>query len=76
MSNTFFQGEAQILSGETKPPTPLLVKALIIGNIFFLFYKFALSSTFFLPPTLSGVPEPGGCDAVSQYWNMLACSLG
>jgi len=50
MSNTFFQGWANFFSGETKPPAPLLVTDLIIGNDFFVFHKFPLPSTFFLPP--------------------------
>jgi len=57
MSNTFFQGGENFFSGETEPPAPLLVTVLILGNDFFVFHKFALPSTFFLPYRRSGVPE-------------------
>jgi len=51
-----------MFSWETKPPRPLLVTGLMIGNDFFGFHKFALPSTFFLPHLpyrRSGVPDIG-----------------
>jgi len=65
MSNTFFQGWANFFSGETKPPAPLLVTDLIIGNDFFVFHKFPLPSTFFLPPLAYWRSSVPGCVALS-----------
>jgi len=56
MSNIFFKGGAKFFSEETKPPAPLLVSGLIIGDDSFVFHKFPLPSTFFLPPCPTDVP--------------------
>jgi len=56
MSNTFFQGVAKIFSGDTKPPAPLLVTGLIIGNHFFAFHKFCIALNILCPPCPTDVP--------------------
>jgi len=50
-----FPGREKKILGQTKP---LIATDLIIGNIFFVFHKFALPSTFFVPPPLTTFRGP------------------
>jgi len=58
-THSFREGQI-FFSGETKPAATLLLTGLIIGNDFFVFYKFPLPSTFFLlpPPVLPAFRRP------------------
>jgi len=79
ISNTFFQGGAKICSEEAKPPASLLATGPIIGNHFFVFHKFSLPSTFFLPPLpyrRSGVPVYNSLRKNRVISNILVCRVG